>query len=79
MERNLNILCFYGQNAGYLHNLKIRGSISFEGLEQSNISEQPSQIKTVFLKNLRAEVMERFLSFGEEYFVFQFAIQKYKK
>jgi hypothetical protein len=52
----------------------------FEGWKNSNSWEQPYN-KSKFYSGRNSEqieVMECWLSFGAEYFVFQFSIQKYE-
>jgi hypothetical protein len=45
----------------------------------SDICEQTLQIKIAFMKKLeQTEVRESLQSFGAEFFVFLFALQKYK-
>jgi len=62
------------QNAGRSHNIKIDTS-SFESAEQSNYlgTILTHQISTQEKNEEQAEVREHLLSFGAEYFVFQFA------
>jgi hypothetical protein len=44
----------WDQNAGWSHNIKIDNS-SFERMEPFKCWEQPSEIKILFRKNLRAD------------------------
>jgi len=50
------------QNAGRCHNKKSNDSF-FERVEDSNIWEQPLQIRTVFRKKLKADRIQGMLAF----------------
>ena len=66
------------QNAGRSHDIMIDNSF-FEGVEKFRYLGTALTDQNSIRKKQRADLNQGMLSFGAEYFVFQFAIQIYKE
>jgi len=67
------------QNAGWSHSIKIDNS-SFERVEEFKYLERTLTNQNSFQEYIKSRLSHgMLLMFSPEYFVFQFAIQKYKE